>query len=360
MLLGWYGMMNNFKEFYSGKNILLTGHTGFKGSWMTTMLNMLGANCTGYGLNPEFEYSLFNNANLSRFIKDNRGDILDFAKLKNVLDESNPEMVFHFAAQPLVIESYLNPEYTWKVNLLGTLNLLEAAKTTASIKCIVIVTTDKVYENKERSEGYIETDSLRGIDPYSASKASVELLAESYTGSMFKTKRNYPNVVTVRAGNVIGGGDWAKNRLLPDYYRSRKNNETFKIRNPKNIRPWQHVMDVCGAYLHIGMSIFDTNTSVFDNYNVANLNDEEISVAKLIELINSNSKVVVELIGNFSNFQETKSLKLNSNKLYSSLGWINKLSIIESIHLVDEFYSYPDSRVEEVLRKQILDYLDRL
>ena len=228
-------------NYYKGKRVLITGHTGFKGSWLTYVLDSIGAQITGYSLEPNTEPSLFNLLSFSEKFNSTIGDIRNKEKFKETIQNFKPEFIFHLAAQPLVIESYQNPKETFDINFTGTLNLLEILKELNSPVQVVFVTTDKVYENLELGVPFVETDKLGGKDPYSASKAASEILISAYNQSFFKDSGI--NIATARAGNVIGGGDWSDNRLIPDIIKSKQQNKPLSIRNPKAIRPWQHVLE---------------------------------------------------------------------------------------------------------------------
>ena len=230
-----------FDNFFKNKKILLTGHTGFKGSWLTAWLLKLGAEVCGFALEPNTKPSMFNILKLENKIKHNIGDIRNSLEIEKVVDEFQPEIIFHLAAQPLVRVSDEEPRLTYETNVIGTLNLFEAVRKIDSVKTIINVTSDKCYENKEWVWGYREDEPMGGYDPYSSSKGCVELLSSSYRRSFFE-KRNI-NLSTARAGNVIGGGDWAKDRLIPDVVRALSKNQEIKIRNPRAIRPWQHVLE---------------------------------------------------------------------------------------------------------------------
>ena len=236
-------------EFYQGKTVLVTGHTGFKGSWLCVMLQMAGANVVGYALKPAEEQKLFQLSGIKGRMNSIEGDIRDLNHLKAVFDEVHPEIVFHLAAQPIVRESYETPVYTYETNVMGTVNMLECVRTTPGVKSVLNVTTDKVYENKEWDWGYRETDVLDGYDPYSNSKSCSELVTHSYKKS-FRNEQKIA-VSTARAGNVIGGGDFAKNRIIPDCVRACMEGNEILIRNPYSIRPFQHVLEPLYAYLMI-------------------------------------------------------------------------------------------------------------
>lgn len=236
-------------DFYKDKTILLTGHTGFKGTWLSIMLEMAGARVVGYALKPPAEENLFQLSGAGKGMTDLEGDIRDYQNLKSVFDKYQPELVIHMAAQPIVRESYENPVYTYETNVMGTVHLLECVRNTESVSSVLNVTTDKVYENREWIWGYRETDPLDGYDPYSNSKSCSELVTHSYKKSFFDS-RNIA-VSTARAGNVIGGGDFAKDRIIPDCVRAALAKEEIMLRNPYSIRPFQHVLEPLTAYLEI-------------------------------------------------------------------------------------------------------------
>lgn len=349
--------MVDLKNFYRGKKILLTGHTGFKGSWMSAFLTELGGIVHGYALNPLNKDSLFDRAILKDLVNDYRADILDNEKLKNIINEFKPDIVFHFAAQPLVIESYKLPRYTWEVNVVGTLNLLENLRQIDSVKSIVIVTTDKVYKNYEKSDGYTEENHLGGHDPYSSSKAAVEILVESYYSSFFLSKE--VGLATARSGNVIGGGDWSENRLIPDYYRAYFNKKVFELRSPSSVRPWQHVLDVINGYSILGMKLYLEPEKFSSAWNFGPI-EKSITTRELISRININKKLKViesskeKLLGH-----ETKLLKLNSLKSNKFLEWNNILTIDESIDMIDEVYlNFYKTNLSILLLKQIQYFIE--
>ena len=237
-------------SFWKNKKVLITGHTGFKGSWLSLALSKLGAKLYGYSLNIENKSQIFSCLNLEKiFVKSKYGDIRDIKKLKKFIKFSKPEIIFHLAAQPLVRESYVDPNYTYEANVMGTINLFEILKQNENLKCLMVITTDKVYKNLEKKDGYKEEESLGGHDPYSASKACVEIITESYKKSFFE--KNGKVVATLREGNVIGGGDWSKDRLIPDIIKSIKSQKNLIIRSPDSVRPWQHVMEAVYFYIKI-------------------------------------------------------------------------------------------------------------
>lgn len=239
-------------DIFKGRSVLVTGHTGFKGSWLTFWLNRLGAKVIGLGLDPRTEHDSYYYLNVPSICEDLRVDVRNYDSILSVLKKYKPEIIFHLAAQPLVLESYKNPLFTYETNVIGTANLLESIRNTNSVKQVVIVTTDKVYENKEFIWGYRENDSLGGYEPYGTSKAAAEMVVSGYRHSFFNPEKYHEHkvsVATARAGNVIGGGDWAENRIVPDCIKSLIAGRAVEVRNPSAIRPWQMVLEALGGYL---------------------------------------------------------------------------------------------------------------
>ena len=247
-------MNMNLSEIYHGKNVLVTGDTGFKGSWLTLWLHHLGANVTGIGFDPKTIRDNFLVCGLDSVITHYNKDIRQFKEIQIIFEDTNPEIVFHLAAQPLVSESYTSPRETFEINTLGTVNILESIRHTPSVQVGVMVTSDKCYENQEWVYGYRETDPLGGRDPYSASKGAAEIIISSYTRSFFLNE-SAPVISSVRAGNVIGGGDWSKNRIIPDFMRSLEEKKRVELRNPGAVRPWQHVLEPLYGYLILGAAM---------------------------------------------------------------------------------------------------------
>ena len=329
-----------FENIYKGKKVLVTGHTGFKGSWLVTWLLNLGANVAGYSIGIPSAPSHFIELGIEDKIQHNMGDIRDYDYLFEVCKKFEPEFIFHLAAQPLVRESYINPKETFEVNMIGTLNVLEVIRNMKEIiKVGVIITSDKAYDNVEWVYGYREEDRLGGEDPYSGSKGAAELVANSYMHSFFKI--GYPNIATTRAGNVIGGGDWAKDRIVPDIVRSWSNNKQVEIRNPYSTRPWQHVLEPLSGYLSLGVSLYEENSkfknSAFNfgpdskiNKNVGELLDEMV-------LLRENSpgwlnKHVID------GMPEANLLKLSCDKANILLKWYPVLDFHETLDFTMNWY----------------------
>lgn len=311
------------KNFYKNKNVLITGHTGFKGSWLSQILINWDANVIGYSLNPPTNPNLFNLLDLKSNMNSIIGDIRDLNNLKDIFNEFNPEIVIHMAAQPLVRESYENPVYTFETNVMGTVNICECVRQSDSVKSFLNVTTDKVYENVEKQEGYKEDEKLDGFDPYSNSKSCSELVTHSYINS-FLNEMNIPTS-TARAGNVIGGGDFAKDRIIPDCFRACKNHENIIIRNPYSIRPYQHVLEPLKLYLTITKEQY-LNHNYAGYYNIGPNDEDCIETAKLVDLFckyfNENKDNKIKWINKSDNGpHEANFLKLDNNKIKKTFNW---------------------------------------
>jgi len=353
--------MTKLNDFYKGKKVFITGHTGFKGAWLSMFLHELGAEVVGYALDPKSDNDVFVVAQIDQLVTDIRGDVRDLLFLESKIIEHQPEIIFHFAAQPLVIESYINPRETWETNVMGTVNLLEVLKKCDSVKSIVVITTDKVYKNTENQIGYSENDPLGGHDPYSSSKAAVELAVESWRDSFFINNGRHLGIATARAGNVIGGGDWAENRLIPDYFRAFLANQVFELRNPYSVRPWQHVLDVSYGYALLGKKLYLEPEMFSQSFNFANGSSIEYDTSFIIEYLNKDLNYNNYIVHSpYEKLKETTTLKLLSDKAFKFLGWKNELSIEESLDLTLQFYrdsSLDSSR--KVVVSQIREYLGR-
>jgi CDP-glucose 4,6-dehydratase len=302
---------------FAGRRVLVTGHTGFKGSWLALWLTRLGAEVTGFSDLIPTDPSHF--AELKLDMDDRRGDICNPAALDAVVADTRPEILFHFAAQSLVRKAYADPLPTYRTNVLGTLAVLEAARRNA-VGALVIATTDKVYRNDESGRRYNEEDELGGPDPYSASKSCVELMARSYRESFVPD--GSMRIATVRAGNVIGGGDWAEDRLVPDLMRAAFSGETAVIRNPESTRPWQHVLDVLAGYLEIGSRLLDGSDNVAGAWNFGPTSGTSIRVQDLIDAVRSQvPQIRTEIRPDSSGRHESALLQLDSSKAMTLLGW---------------------------------------
>tara|TARA_Y100000589_G_scaffold329052_3_gene374638 strand:- start:15 stop:1118 length:1104 start_codon:yes stop_codon:yes gene_type:complete len=332
------------KNFWKNKKVLITGHTGFKGTWLTLLLQKMGADICGYSLDPEPSPNLFRDiyGSSNNNILDLREDILDKSVLKNKVKEFEPELVFHLAAQPLVRESYKYPSKTWETNLIGTLNLLQSLKDSKNKCSIIIITTDKVYKNKEWLYGYKENDELGGHDPYSASKACTEIMVDSWRNSfcgsgIFQTENL--RIATARAGNVIGGGDWAKDRIIPDFIKAVMQNKPINIRNPYSRRPWQHVLEPLRGYLMLAKKIHEQNKTTFDTaYNFGPDFTSNKTVLELVEEINKIWRCDLVYNQNPTELHESKKLSLNIEKSFLELSWSPILDFQETITKTINWY----------------------
>ncbi len=307
------------QEFWKGKRVFLTGHTGFKGSWLALWLHSLGAIVKGYALNPPTDPSLFNEAKIDSIIDSQIGDIRDQDLLHESITTFNPDILIHMAAQPLVRYSYNAPIETYEVNVIGTAKVLEAARSCSNLKAIINITTDKCYENDERSEGYKESDPMGGHDPYSSSKGCAELVASAYRRSFLQDQGI--GLASVRAGNVIGGGDWADDRLIPDILRSFEKNEPVVIRNPKATRPWQHVLEPLSGYLVLAQKLYENQEEYAEGWNFGP-NEKDVKPVDWIlnKMISKWPDSSWKLDQNF-NPHEAGFLKLDISKAESKLVW---------------------------------------
>ena len=320
-----------FDNIYKERKVLITGHTGFKGSWLCLLLNKLGADVSGYALDPPTVPSLFKEAKIDELITSFIGDIRDFEKLTGVLQKIQPEIVIHMAAQPLVRESYKIPIETYAINVMGTVHLLEACRQTKSVKAILNVTTDKCYENREWHWGYRENEPMGGYDPYSNSKGCSELVTSSFRSSFFNPSEYQKHGVALasaRAGNVIGGGDWAYDRLIPDFIRAISKGEVVKIRSPYAIRPWQHVLEPLSGYLTLCEKLYTAGPAFAEAWNFGPDDND----ARNVEWI---TKTICNLWGEGASFEidtnpqphEANYLKLDCSKSKAELCWVPKWNI---------------------------------
>lgn len=353
--------MNGFNNIYRNKTVLVTGHTGFKGSWMSIWLHELGAKVIGYSLDPYTERDNFVLSKIGDKIVDIRGDVRDRGKLKEVFSQYEPEFVFHFAAQPLVRLSYENPVETYEINVMGTVNVLEAIRSTESTKVGVMITTDKCYENKEQLWGYRESDPLGGYDPYSSSKGAAEIAINSWRLSFFNPSdydQHGKSIASVRAGNVIGGGDWAKDRIIPDCIKAIEAGKTIEIRSPKSVRPWEHVLEPLSGYLKLGEKMTTHPVDYAEPWNFGPELASIIPVWDIAQLVIDNYKRGnLRDMSDPSAVHEAKLLALDISKARFRLGWAPTLDIEETIkYTVDWYKDYKTVDVYDLCKQQITDF----
>ncbi|VBB05525.1 gdp-mannose 4 6 dehydratase [Lucifera butyrica] len=325
-------------SFWQGKRVLITGHTGFKGSWLSLWLQSLGAEVIGYALQPPSNPSLFSTAQIADQIISIDGNILDLQNLSDVFGKYKPELVFHLAAQTLVRHSYKFPVETLMTNVMGTANVLEATRRSKSIKVVVNVTSDKCYENREWVWGYRETEPMGGFDPYSCSKGCAELITSSFRRSYFSEEYS-AQIGSVRAGNVIGGGDWAADRIIPDCVRAIKNNKTIILRSPKSIRPWQHVLEPLFGYLLLAEKLWNDGSEYAEGWNFGPENQHAWTVEKLVATFcNLWGRDIKWAVENQEILHEALYLRLDSAKAYQRLGWRSILSMQDTIRMTVDWY----------------------
>ncbi len=335
--------MSNFNNVYSGKTVLVTGHTGFKGSWLSIWLTMLGANVVGYALDPYSERSNYCASHIEQHIyADERGDVRDSERLEFIIAKYKPEIIFHLAAQALVRTSYENPKYTYETNLIGSLNILEAVRKFDFIKTVVMITSDKCYENVEQIWGYKETDRMGGYDPYSSSKGCAELMISSYRNSYFNPK-NYCEhgkaIASVRAGNVIGGGDWSENRLIPDCIKSIEDGCDIKIRSPKATRPWEHVLEPLSGYLRVGQKLIESPVEYSVAFNFGPPIECNKTVWDVVSyLVKYYGKGKIVDVSDKTVVHENTLLSLDVTKAYRMLKWKAMLNFQEAIEYTVDWY----------------------
>jgi CDP-glucose 4,6-dehydratase len=351
------GVVN--RDFWNGKRVFLTGHTGFKGSWLSLWLTQMGAKVTGFALEPATRPSLYSAANIAAKIDSHIGDINDYKKLNAVLEDSKPEIVIHMAAQALVRYSYENPIETFQTNVIGAANLLQACRFQNQIKAVINVTSDKCYENKERLEGYREDEPMGGYDPYSSSKGCAELVTSAFRRSFYQS--GVVGIASARAGNVIGGGDWALDRLIPDIMRSVSAGKSVSIRNPNAIRPWQHVMEPLSGYLVLAQKIYSEPKKYSEGYNFGPAEEDakpvEYIVKKITEKWGDGASYKIEPNPNAPH--EAHYLKLDITKAQEQLGWRPVWSIDQTIEKTVEWFKafaqYP-AQAFEITKTQIAAY----
>lgn len=345
--------------FYKGKRVFITGHTGFKGSWLCKILSNWGAEVTGYSLNPPTTPNLFDTANIGADVNSVIGDIRDFDALKSAFDKAKPEIVLHLAAQPIVRDSYKMPAYTYETNVMGTVNILECVRQSDCVKSFLNVTTDKVYENKEWQWGYRENEPLDGFDPYSNSKSCSELVTHSYKNSFFADGR--VAISTARAGNVIGGGDFANDRIIPDCVRALEKGENIVVRNPYSTRPYQHVLEPLYAYLMIAKAQYE-DIKFADYYNVGPDECDCVTTGELVDLFvkYTNGKISRVDKSEENAVHEANFLKLDCSKLKSVFGWKPHWHVSDAVEKTVEWSQVwlENGDVRKCMDEQIDDFLN--
>lgn len=358
-------MFAELEKAYKGKKVFLTGHTGFKGSWLLKIFTMLGADVTGYALAPENDFDLFNLINGDKISKSIIADLRDRGTLSAAINECQPDFVFHLAAQPLVRLSYQIPSETFEVNAIGTANVLDGVRALDKTCQVVLITTDKVYHNNEWVYPYRENDRLGGYDPYSASKACAELVIDSYRNSFFNLAHydsHKKSIGVGRAGNVIGGGDWAKDRLIPDIVRALSQGQKVAIRNPYAVRPWQHVLEPLLGYLMLGARMLAEPVKFADAYNFGPEFDDALPVSRMVELaIGAWGSGEFEITSSEKQPHEAGLLKLDINKAIAGLQWHPKFSaqtaIEKTITWYKNYFSDP-TNIIAFTEEQIKEFID--
>ena len=357
---------SSLKSFYKGKKVLVTGHTGFKGGWLSLWLYTMGAEVAGFSKDIPTIPSFFEATQLNRFLLDFRGEISNYNEINDCLSKFNPSIVFHLAAQPLVIESYRSPLITIKSNITGTANLLEACRHCSSVKSLLVVTSDKCYENDESGRPFSENDKMGGKDLYSASKGCAELIVNAYRNSFFNPVKygseHSVSLATARSGNVIGGGDWGLYRLFPDCVKNLAENQEIVIRSPHSVRPWQFVLDPLYGYLKLGQLLYSEGTRYSGAWNFGPSNENIIKVVDLVEaLIKFWEKGSYRTESN--SIDEAKTLILNTEKANNQLSWFPfynfENSITNSANWYKFFYDHPGFDMAEISINQIKDFIHK-
>lgn len=357
-------MIDIFNNFYKGKRVFVTGHTGFKGSWLSIWLHELGAEVVGVALDPYSERDNFVLSGIGNKIKaDIRADIRDGQTMKEIFAEYQPEIVFHLAAQPLVRLSYEIPVVTYETNVMGTINIMEAIRATKSVKVGVMITTDKCYDNNEQEEGYVETDPFGGYDPYSSSKGACEVAIQSWRRSFFNPadygKKHTVSLASVRAGNVIGGGDWALDRIIPDCIRALENGRTIDIRSPKSVRPWEHVLEPLSGYTLLAQKMWNDPTGYCEGWNFGPEADSVSTVWEVATALTKNYGFGELKDSSDPNaVHEAKLLMLNIAKAKRRLGWKPRMDMQQCMALVADWYKrYKNEDVYSICIDEINKFL---
>jgi len=347
-------VMKQFADTYQNRSVLVTGHTGFKGSWLSLWLKELGANVSGIALAPETVPNHWDLLELE--MPSHFADVRNTTEVHRLFTDIGPEIVFHLAAQPLVRRSYQDPLETWSTNVMGTANVLEACRQTASVKAVVVITTDKVYENQEWPWGYRENDRIGGHDPYSASKAATELVTDSYRKSFFN-RPDSPLLATARAGNVIGGGDWSRDRLIPDIFRAVKTGIPLEIRSPKASRPWQHVLECLSGYLLLGQKLLARQSEYAEAWNFGPEVDSNRTVEEVLTILQQYWTELSWEITAQPQPHETTLLYLDSAKAKARLGWEPVWTLQEALAATADWYQEFNSNSKTISREQLTAFI---
>lgn len=352
-----------YNNIYRNKKVFITGHTGFKGSWLSIWLQTLGAKVCGYSLKPNTNPSMYRELDIENKIeKSIIGNILDYEKLEDSINDFQPEIIFHLAAQPIVRLSYKEPKLTYETNVIGTLNVLEVARKCKSVKAFVNVTTDKCYENKEIARGYKEDEPMGGYDMYSSSKGCVEIMSSSYRRS-FLQEEDSMSMATARAGNVIGGGDWAEDRLIPDCIRYINQNKAIEIRNPIAVRPWQHVLEPLSGYLLLGQKLLETGKDYAEGFNFGPSEESVLKVSEVAQKIIDNYNKGEVIVHKKDNLHEANLLMLNIEKAKTVLNWTPTYTANEAIKETVEWYKHfyaKDTDMYQYTIQQIKNYSSKM
>lgn len=347
------------REFYRGKRVFVTGHTGYKGAWLTAILHELGAEMTGYALAAP-DGSMFQKMDGERLINSIVGDMRDFGKLKTALLEAQPEIVLHLAAQAIVNDCFQNPRYAYETNVMGTVNLLEAVRECPSVKSVVVITTDKVYENKGDGAIYVEGDPLGGVDPYSSSKTCMEYITDTYKRSYLQTDERCVGVSTVRASNVLGGGDYVQSRLIPSILNSIAAGKPVELRHPHQTRPWQSMMDALNGYLTIGRLMYEEPEKYSSQWNIGPTRDGIKDVLWVVEQMRKHYQSAEYVVGESFEVKESQTLGLDITKSLRELDWEPLLSCDKMLYNIVEFYKMQHDGIPEleIARKQVREFFE--
>lgn len=352
-----------YNNIYRNKKVFITGHTGFKGSWLSIWLQTLGAKVCGYSLKPNTNPSMYRELDIENKIeKSIIGNILDYETLEDSINDFQPEIIFHLAAQPIVRLSYKEPKLTYETNVIGTLNVLEVARKCKSVRAFVNVTTDKCYENKEIARGYKEDEPMGGYDMYSSSKGCVEIMSSSYRRS-FLQEEDSMSMATARAGNVIGGGDWAEDRLIPDCIRYINQNKAIEIRNPIAVRPWQHVLEPLSGYLLLGQKLLETGKDYAEGFNFGPNEESVLKVSEVAQKIIDNYNKGEVIVHKKDNLHEANLLMLNIEKAKTVLNWTPTYTANEAIKETVEWYKHfyaKDTDMYQYTIQQIKNYSSKM